>query len=284
MTDEHGYTERTEPARRGKSSAGRRARAGEVPSLAALEQAVGHDFAAPELLLEAVTHRSYVHEFAAPGVSSNERLEFLGDAVLALLSAHLLYDQFPTAPEGELTAMRAALVRASTLADLARRLDLGQSLRLGKGEEATGGRQRDLLLASALEAVVGAVYRDGGLAAARHFMEPWLLAYARDLDHPRQYKDDKSRLQEAAQAQLGITPTYRVVTNEGPAHEPRFVVEVLLGELAVARGAGRSKRQAEQAAAQAALQDPGWQAALEGEARTAGAMEGPAPNGEGTAG
>jgi ribonuclease III len=228
------------------------------PGLASLARAVGHPFAEPKLLLDAVTHRSYVHEHEAAGVTSNERLEFLGDAVLALLSAHLLYDLFPDAPEGELTAMRASLVRASTLADLARRLELGPALRLGKGEEVTGGRRRDLLLASALEAVLGAVYRDGGIEAARAFIEPWLREYARELNHPRRYKDDKSMLQEVAQAQLGVTPTYRVVASEGPAHEPHFVVEVLLGERAVASGEGRSKRQAEQAAAKTALADPGW--------------------------
>jgi ribonuclease-3 len=238
------------------------------PALVALQHATGYHFAQADLLLEALTHRSYVHEHPAPGVVSNERLEFLGDAVLALVSAHLLFELFPDAPEGELTAMRAALVRASTLADLARRLDLGPALRLGRGEEVTGGRQRDLLLASALEAVIGAVYREGGLEAARQFLEPRLSAYVRDLRHPSQYKDDKSMLQEAAQAHLGLTPTYRIIASEGPAHEPHFVVEVLVGEHPLAQGDGRSKRQAEQAAARRALQDPGWQAAHEDHAPT----------------
>jgi ribonuclease-3 len=250
MTDEHQKRQPSEPAQHAGESM--------PPPLAALERAVEHRFADPALLLEAVTHRSYVHEHAGPGVISNERLEFLGDAVLALLSAHLLFEQFLESPEGELTAMRAALVRASTLAELARQLDLGPALRLGKGEEVTGGRGRDLLLASALEAVIGAVYRDGGLEAARQFVTPRLQAYARER-HLRQYRDDKSLLQEAVQARLGITPTYRVVAREGPSHDPRFVVEVLVGEHALARGAGRSKRQAEQDAAKAALEDPGWQ-------------------------
>ena len=232
--------------------------------LSTLEQAIGHTFATPNLLVEALTHRSHVHEHGGPGVHSNERLEFLGDAVLALISAHLLYELLPSAQEGELTAMRAALVRTSTLAELARRLDLGPALRLGRGEDATGGRQRDLLLASALEALVGAVFVDGGLDAARAFMEPRLQTYARERKHPSAYRDDKSLLQEAAQAAMGVTPRYRLVTTEGPAHEPHFVVEVLLGDLAIGRGEGRSKRLAEQAAAKAALQDPGWETAPEG--------------------
>lgn len=270
MTEEHEPPEREPPereppapelaAQEREPEVGEGPTTGLLPSLAVLEHLVGYRFAAPELLVEAMTHRSYVHEHSGPGIVSNERLEFLGDAVLALLSAQLLFELFPAAPEGELTAMRAALVRASTLADLARRLDLGLSLRLGKGEDLTGGRARALLLASALEAVIGAVYRDGGLDAARSFLDPWLREYARELAHPRRYKDDKSLLQEAAQARLGLTPTYRVVASEGPAHDPRFVVEVLVGEHALARGEGRSKRQAEQEAARLALEDPGWQA------------------------
>jgi ribonuclease-3 len=227
-------------------------------SVAVLQEALGHPFADPALLVEALTHRSYVHEFGGPGVASNERLEFLGDAVLALVSADLLFALAPASSEGELTAVRAALVRESTLATFARSVGLGAHLRLGRGEELTGGRDRDLLLASALEAVVGALYLDGGLPAARAFVQPFLLAAARRVLASRQYKDDKSRLQELAQAQLGVTPAYRLVSAEGPSHEPRFAVEVLLGERVAARGEGRSKRQAEQAAAKEALRDPGW--------------------------
>jgi ribonuclease III len=226
-----------------------------------LERALGYVFARPELLVEALTHRSYVHEFPGPGVSSNERLEFLGDAVLALISADLLFSLAPASDEGELTAIRAALVRASTLAGIARQLNLGQHLRLGRGEDVTGGRTRELLLASALEAVLGAVYRDGGLSGARAFIEPYLKPTAMRLLASRRYKDDKSVLQELAQAQLGVTPSYRLISAEGPAHAPRFIVEVLLGDRVLARGDGQNKRQAEQAAAREALRDPGWQTA-----------------------
>jgi ribonuclease-3 len=224
-----------------------------------LEPVLGHTFAQPAWLVQALTHRSYVHEFPGRGVVSNERLEFLGDAVLALVSADLLFRLAPDASEGELTAVRAAIVRASTLAAFARELGLGPHLRLGRGEDVTGGRTRDLLLASAFEAVVGAVYLDGGLVAARAFVDPLLRDAAQRVLASRRFKDDKSLLQERAQAQLGVTPVYRVVSAEGPSHEPRFVVEVVLGGRVVAQGEGRSKREAEQAAAHEALRDPGWE-------------------------
>ena len=135
---------------------------------------------------------------------------------------------------------------------------LGRYLRLGRGEEVTGGRERDLLLASGFEAVLGALYLDGGLPAARAFLEPRLAPLAHDLLASGRVKDDKSILQEQAQAQLGITPTYHVLEASGPAHEPSFIVEVRLGARTLARGSGRSKRQAERAAAHEALTDPGW--------------------------
>lgn len=224
----------------------------------ALQRALGYTFRHPELLLEALTHRSFAYEHPGPGVAHNERLEFLGDAVLQLISSSLVYRMFPEYDEGQLTGLRSSLVRASTLAALARELPLGESLRLGKGEDATGGRDRDLLLASAFEAVLGAMYLDVGLAKVTRFLEPRLeLEARRVLDQP-DTKDSKSRLQEAAQAQLGVTPRYRVVQEDGPSHDRSFVVEVMLGERAAARGTGRSKRQAEQEAARLALEDPGW--------------------------
>jgi ribonuclease-3 len=224
--------------------------------VAALEPALGHQFIQPELLVRALTHRSYVHEAAQPDLQSNERLEFLGDAVVGLIAADLLFARAPAATEGELTTVRAALIRASTLAAFARRLHLGAYLRLGRGHEAAS--LRDRVWASAFEAVLGALYLDGGLAAARQFVEPLLLAEVEQVLAHGQLKDAKSLLQDLAQTRLGQTPTYRVATALGPAHEPLFAVEVLLGERVLARGEGRSKRQAEQAAAQRALEDPGW--------------------------
>ncbi|MGZ6388419.1 MAG: ribonuclease III [Ktedonobacterales bacterium] len=228
-------------------------------ALAALQATIGHTFATRQHLLDALTHRSYAYEFAAPGVVSNERLEFLGDAVLGLIASDLLYTRFPTAPEGELTNLRAALVRASTLAAFARAIALGPYLRLGRGEEATGGRDRDLLLARAFEALIGALYQDGGIPAAQAFLEPLLSDQLTRLTAKNtSIKDDKSLLQELAQGQLGITPTYRVVSETGPSHDRTFVVEVHLGDFVAGRGEGRSKRLAEQAAAHDALRDDGW--------------------------
>lgn len=223
-----------------------------------LEAALGHTFANRQLLLDALTHRSYAYEFAAPGVVSNERLEFLGDAVLALVSADHLYQQLPEAPEGDLTQLRAALVRASTLAGFARSIPLGPYLRLGRGEEATGGRDRETLIASAFEAVIGALYLDAGIAAAQTYLVPLLRAEALSAVRQRRVKDNKSLLQELAQGQLGVTPRYVVVNQEGPSHQRTFTVEALVGEVVIGRGQGHSKREAEQAAAQSALLDPGW--------------------------
>ena len=178
--------------------------------------------------------------------------------MLALVSADQLYQQRPEAQEGDLTQLRAALVRASTLADFARRIPLGPYLRLGRGEEATGGRDRETLIASAFEAVIGALYLDAGLAAAQDYLLPLLRAEAANAVQQRRVKDDKSLLQELAQGQLSVTPRYVVVNQEGPSHDRIFSVEALVGEVVIGRGQGHSKREAEQAAAHAALQDPGW--------------------------
>lgn len=228
-------------------------------ALTALEARIGHTFASRQHLLDALTHRSYAYEFAAPGVVSNERLEFLGDAVLGLVASDLLYTRFPTATEGDLTNLRAALVRASTLAAFARSMALGTYLRLGRGEETTGGRERDLLLARTFEALIGALYQDGAMPAARAFLEPLLSNQLTPLTaNSTSIKDDKSLLQELAQGQLGVTPTYRVTSESGPSHDRNFVVEVLLGDFVAGHGEGRSKRLAEQAAAHDALRDDGW--------------------------
>jgi ribonuclease-3 len=226
--------------------------------LAELETALGHTFTNRHLLVDALTHRSYVHEFAAPGVVSNERLEFLGDAALGIVTSDLLFAAYPEATEGELTALRAALVRASTLAEFARKIALAPYLRLGRGEDATGGRDRELLLARAFEAVVGAVYVDGGLEATRRTLEPFLQVELRRVTAQQTIKDSKSLLQEQSQAHLGVTPLYRVVEENGPSHDRVFVVEVALGDFIAGRGEGKSKRQAEQQAAASALRDEGW--------------------------
>lgn len=241
--------------------------------LSVFELRIGHQFARRQLLVDALTHSSYAAENPAPSVVHNERLEFLGDAVLELVSSDLVYRGLPKADEGDLTNLRAALVRASTLASFARRLDLGAYLRLGRGEEMSGGRDRELLIASAFEAVLGALYLDGGLRAARACVLPLLRDHMARVTSSRRIKDDKSLLQERAQAQLGVTPTYRISSETGPSHDRTFMVEVMLGEFVVARGEGRNKRQAEQSAAHAALADTGWQVSEDDAALPAPAQE-----------
>lgn len=236
-------------------------------TLETLEGALGHTFADRALLRDALTHRSYLNEHHEPRLVSNERLEFLGDAVAGLVSADVLYRDYPDLDEGALTQMRAALVRGTTLAEFARKLDLGRYVRVGRSEDTGGGRDRSLLLASTFEAVVGALYLDGGMTVARQLLEPFLRAELPQLQTRRAIKDDKSLLQELAQARLGITPRYVVVDQSGPAHERTFTVAVLIGELETARGTGASKRAAEQAAAHAALADRGWLGDDEGDER-----------------
>jgi len=214
-----------------------------------LEAHLGHRFGDRALLERALTHRS-----AAGPAASNERLEFLGDAVLGLLAAELLYRRFPQAAEGELSRRRAWLVRERTLAEIARELELGGLLRLGPGELRSGGFRRDSILADALEALLGAVYLDGGLEAARAAVERLLGGHLARQPEPSALKDPKTRLQEWLQARRRPLPTYRVVGVAGAEHARRYTVacEVEgLDEPTV--GEGSSRRRAEQAAAERAL-------------------------------
>jgi ribonuclease-3 len=212
---------------------------------------LGYSFADKGLLLDALTHRSFKNERPDIASTDNERLEFLGDAVVGLVVASLLYVQFPDSDEGELTRRRADLVSEKGLFETAEEIGIGDALRLGKGEEKSGGRSKSRLLASALEACVGAIYRDGGVdaafAAACRIFEPRLHTSAPG------HRDAKSRAQEWAQAHLGGTPSYRLVGTRGPDHDREFTVALELHEEEVATGTGRSKLEAEQAAAGAAL-------------------------------
>ncbi len=221
-----------------------------------LEETLGVHFQDPGLLRLALTHRSYIYETPGVGQSSNERLEFLGDSVLALISADFLYRTFPHLSEGELTDVRAVLVRTETLANFARDLNLGKFLLMGKGEQHSGGGQR--VLASAFEAILGALYLDQGLAIVQQFLLPRLDPLAHTIIEKRLFKDSKSLFQEQAQAHEGITPSYRLVGQEGPSHNREFTVEVLLGDQVVGRGQGRNKQAAEQEAAREALISKGW--------------------------
>ncbi|MBV9691558.1 MAG: ribonuclease III [Ktedonobacteraceae bacterium] len=221
-----------------------------------LEQSLGVHFGNLKLLILALTHRSYIYE--TPGVeqNSNERLEFLGDSILAFVSADFLFRTFPNLTEGELTDVRAVLVRTETLADFAREIELGKYLIVGKGEHNTVRGQR--VLASTFEAVLGAIYLDQGMMAVQQFLHPRLEPLAHNIVSKRLFKDNKSLLQELAQAHDGITPSYRIASQEGPSHNREFTVEVLLGDQVIGRGQGRNKQSAEQDAAHAALLNRGW--------------------------
>ena len=221
-----------------------------------LEKTLGIHFENQALLQQALTHRSYIYEAAGEGLSSNERLEFLGDSILAFISADYLYRAYPELSEGELSDLRAALVRRETLATFAQAIDLGKFLLMGKGEQSSGASQR--VMASTYEAILGAIYLDKGLSAVQQFLMPGLEPLAKNIVSKRLFKDQKSLFQEQAQAHVGITPTYRLVSQEGPSHNREFTVEVLLGEEVAGRGQGRNKQAAEQAAAHDALVGRRW--------------------------
>ena len=221
------------------------------PERAALQESLGYRFKDEALLSLALTHRSYEGEGGVKA-SSNERLEFLGDAVLGLAVAEHLYQHYPDMSEGQMTVLRAALVRQATLAAVARRLGLGQHLRLGRGEELSGGRERPRNLACALEALLGAVSLDRGVAAARRLVLRLLRGALEEALGAGALPDPKSRLQELVQARGAGAPAYRTVEVAGPQHDRRFVIEVWVRGEPVARGEGRTKRRAEELAAEQA--------------------------------
>lgn len=214
-------------------------------------EGLGYDFESPALLRDALTHSSFRNERPDLAPEDNERLEFLGDAVVGMVVASLLVEHFPSADEGELTQRRADLVSEKGLAKVAVGLGLGPAMRLGRGEEKSGGREKPRLLSSALEACFGAIYLDAGVQVAfevtRSVFESWLHTSAPG------HRDFKSRAQEWAQGRLGMTPKYRVVSSDGPDHARQFIVALGLDGEQVARGEGRSKIEAEQAAAREAL-------------------------------
>lgn len=212
------------------------------------------NFQNPLLLETALTHRSALNEKLSQATESNERLEFLGDAVLELVSSEYLYQRCTTEPEGILTAYRSALVKTTTLAKVAQKLQLGERLYLSRGEESTGGRANTSLLADTVEAVIGALYLDQGYAAAQSFIAEHILSLLDDVLQKRLYKDAKSDLQELVQAKKWPTPEYRVIEATGPDHEKEFVIEVVINNESFARGEGKSKQIAQQQAAAAALE------------------------------
>ncbi|MCL5997026.1 MAG: ribonuclease III [Chloroflexi bacterium] len=214
------------------------------------------EFHNQELLARALTHSSYANEHVSEGgapIEDNERLEFLGDAILDFVAAKWLYQHFPALDEGRLTSLRAALVRASTLAQFAESIHLAEYLRLGKGEAESGGRHRANILSDAFEALMAALYLDQGFEAVSAYFEQMIETTAPVVLNENLDRDPKSQLQEWSQATLSVTPRYKVVGAEGPDHAKTFTVEVWLGSFMAAAGSGSSKQVAEQTAARAAL-------------------------------
>lgn len=222
------------------------------------EQKIAVGFKDKRLLETAFTHRSYLNENRAAGREHNERLEFLGDAVLELAVTEFLFKKYPEKPEGELTALRAALVNTISISDAATQLGMNDFLLLSRGEAKDTGRARGIILANAFEAVIGAIYLDQGYARAYAFIEAQLFHKTDVVVEKRLWQDAKSRFQEIAQEKASITPTYELVDQSGPDHDKTFIIAAYLGREKVALGEGRSKQEAEQAAAEKALAAKGW--------------------------
>lgn len=215
-------------------------------NLKELEHRIGYTFQDFALLKKAMSHSSYVNEEHLPKYECNERLEFLGDAVLELVSSEFLFFEHPTTPEGELTKTRASMVCEPALAFCAREIELGEYLLLGKGEDATGGRKRESVTSDAMEALIGAIYVDGGFANAKEFIHRFIL---NDMEHKKLFYDSKTILQEIVQGHTDETLTYVLLKEEGPDHNKSFEVSAMLGDQEIGRGIGRTKKSAEQRAA-----------------------------------
>ena len=218
----------------------------EETALIELQRRLGYRFLKEELLGHALTHSSYANEHHLKREGNNERLEFLGDAVLEMISSENLYKNHPQMPEGELTKLRASLVCEPSLAQCAKEIDLGSFLLLGKGEEATGGRERSSILSDAFEAVIGAIYLDGGFTNAKEFVERTVLS---DVENRKLFCDSKTILQEIIQSEHKGTLSYRLISETGPEHMKRFTVCACLDETVLAKGEGKTKKAAEQEAA-----------------------------------
>ena len=221
------------------------------PNLTTLQSILQYQFKDDSLLTTALTHRSSLNEHK--GSISNERLEFLGDAVLELIISEFLYIEKPTEPEGILTANRSSIVRTESLAQIAQNLKLGEYLIMSRGEENTGGRKNISLLANTTEAIIGAVYLDGGFTNAKSFIENHLIDHARKILATEPLKDNKGLLQELVQKQGFQSPIYKEILAIGPDHDKTFTVEVMVNNKPLSRGTGKTKQEAEQSAAQKAL-------------------------------
>lgn len=229
-----------------------------MKDFSAFEKKVGFTFKNKELLQRAFTHRSYVNENREVAKEHNERLEFLGDAVLELVITDFLYNKYPERPEGELTAFRAALVNTQSISAAATELGMNDFLLLSRGEAKDTGRARQYILANTFEAFIGALYLDQQYGAARSFIEATLFGKIDKIVEERLWQDSKSYFQEKVQEEFSETPSYELVREAGPDHDKKFIVAAVVMGKPVAQGEGRSKQEAEQAAARKAIEVKGW--------------------------
>lgn len=229
-----------------------------MSDLQPLEKCLSHHFAQPDLLRQALIHRSYLNEHPEIKLDHNERLEFLGDAVLELVITEFLFTKYPNRSEGELTAFRAALVNTESLSQVAGDFNLGEYVLLSRGEAKDNGRSRQVILADTFEALVGAIYLDGQYDAARAFIAKYLFPRIDEIVEKNLWQDAKSAFQERAQAEHEVTPVYQMLSAVGPDHSKVFTVGLYLGGKLVAQGIGPSKQRAEQEAARAGLKQMGW--------------------------
>jgi ribonuclease-3 len=227
-------------------------------SLEKLEKLIGVTFRDTAHLLTAITHRSYLNEHREARQNHNERYEFLGDAILELVVTDFLFGKYPERPEGELTAIRAALVNTTSLSDAAWNLGINDFLLLSKGEERDTGRARQYILANTFESIIGAIYLDQGYDAARDFVASRLFDKTDTIVAKQLWRDSKSRFQELAQEHASVTPSYETLSQSGPDHDRVFTVGVFLGPEKIAEGKGRSKQEAEQLAAEAGIKAKDW--------------------------
>lgn len=222
------------------------------------EKSIGVTFKDKKILTIAFTHRSYLNENPNTGLEHNERLEFLGDAVLELIVTDFLYAKYKDEPEGMLTSYRAALVNATIIAEIALSLGMNDFLLLSKGEAKDTGKARQYILANTFEALLGAIYLDQGYETAEKFVKTYLLPRVDEIVSKKLWRDSKSLVQEMAQEHVGVTPSYKVVQESGPDHDKHFVIGIFFGDEQIAEGKGKSKQEGEQQAAEAALIKKNW--------------------------
>ena len=228
------------------------------PDFTKFEKKIGVNFKDKDLLRQAFTHRSYLNEHRDSEFVHNERLEFLGDAVLELIVTEYLYAKYPDSNEGELTAYRSALVNATTLSDAASKIGMNDFLLLSKGEAKDTGRARQIILANSIEALIGALFLDQGYEMAKYFISNNIFNLIEKIVEEKTWLDAKSKFQEQAQDYESVTPLYKTLKEEGPDHDKKFTVGVFLGKKKIAEGEGKSKQEAEQVAADNALKEKDW--------------------------